>query len=49
MIALYDSEELEYSKPPGYRRSALAKRPKLDGFTRIIDQNLGEDKSRSRK
>ena len=26
-----------YSVPPGYRRTAPIKRPKLDGFTEIID------------
>jgi hypothetical protein len=28
---------LKFSEPPGYRRSAATKRPKLDGFTHIID------------
>jgi hypothetical protein len=31
-----------YSAPPGYRRTAPVKRPKLDGFTEIIDQWLEE-------
>ena len=28
---------LAFSVPPGYRRTAPVKRPKLDGFTEIID------------
>ena len=38
-----------YSVPPGYRRSAPIRRPKLDGFTGIIDQWLSEDRERPRK
>jgi transposase len=38
-----------YSVPPGYRRTAPVKRPKLDGFTEIIDQWLREDADRPRK
>lgn len=38
-----------YSAPPGYRRTAPIKRPKLDGFTEIIDQWLFEDADRPRK
>ena len=38
-----------YSAPPGYRRTAPVKRPKLDGFTEIIDQWLREDAGRPRK
>lgn len=34
---------LSFSVPPGYRRSAPVRRPKLDGFTAIIDQWLRED------
>ena len=34
---------LSFSVPPGYRRSAPVKRPKLDGFTEIIDQWLRDD------
>ena len=34
---------LAFSVPPGYRRRAEIKRPKLDGFTEIIDQWLRED------
>ncbi|MFT7593720.1 MAG: hypothetical protein ACI8R4_001036, partial [Paracoccaceae bacterium] len=29
---------MEFSIPPGYRRTAGIKRPKLDGFTGFIDQ-----------
>jgi transposase len=38
-----------YSTPPGYRRTAPVKRPKLDGFTAIIDGWLREDADRPRK
>ena len=34
---------LSFSVPPGYRRSAPVRRPKLDGFTEVIDQWLRED------
>ena len=37
------------SVPPGYRRTAQIKRPKLDGFTGFTDQWLLEDLSRNRK
>ncbi len=40
---------LAFSVPPGYRRSAPIRRPKLDGFTGIIDQWLSEDRQRQRK
>ncbi len=40
---------LSFSFPPGYRRSAPVRRPKLDGFTGIIDQWLAEDRDRPRK
>jgi len=40
---------LEYSEPPGYRRNAPIKRPKLDGFTDQIDIWLAEDKGRPHK
>ena len=43
------SKILAYSEPPGYRRTAPVKRPKLDGFTGIIDQILLEDRGRPRK
>lgn len=38
-----------YSVPPGYRRTAPVRRPKLDGFTEIIDRWLREDAGRPRK
>ena len=38
-----------YAVPPGYRRTAPVKRPKLDGFTEIIDQWLSEDNGRPGK
>ncbi len=34
---------LAYSEPPGYRRTAPIRRPKLDAFTCQIDQWLTED------
>ena len=34
--------------PPGYRRTAPVKRPKLDGFTEIIDSWLDGDKANKR-
>src|SRR5918998_2023474 len=37
------------SKPPGYRRSKPPVRPKLDGFTGLIDRILEEDRGRPRK
>jgi len=40
---------LAFSEPPGYRRTALIKRPKLDAFTDQIDIWLAEDKGRPRK
>jgi transposase len=40
---------LSFSAPPGYRRTASIKRPKLDGFTEIIDQWLRDDVGRPRK
>ena len=40
---------LAYSEPPGYRRTARIKRPKLDPYTGQIDQWLAEDKARPRK
>ena len=40
---------LSFSVPPGYRRRAEVKRPKLDGFTEIIDAWLAEDQGRNRK
>src|SRR5918994_5525209 len=40
---------LRFSVPPGYRRSRPPARPKLDGFTGIIDRILEEDRGRPRK
>lgn len=40
---------LAFSIPLGYRRSAPIKRPKLDGFTEIIDARLDGDKTVHRK
>ncbi len=40
---------LAYSVPPGYRRKAPIKRPKLDGFTEIIYAWLEEDRGVPRK
>jgi len=40
---------LAYSVPPGYRRTAPIKRPKLDGFTDAIDAWLEEDRGVPRK
>ncbi len=40
---------LSFSVPPGYRRTASIKRPKLDGFTDIIDEWLRADIGRHRK
>ena len=34
---------LNYSAPPGYRRTKPVRRPKLDGFTGIIDAILEAD------
>ncbi len=43
------SKMLEFSEPPGYRRTATARRPKLDGFTDIIDEYIEGDKLVHRK
>jgi len=40
---------VSFSVPPGYRRTAPIKRPKLDGFTEIIDQWLRDDDGQHRK
>ena len=40
---------LAFSVPPGYRRTAPVKRPKLDGFTEIIDGWLKGDREVHRK
>ena len=34
---------LSYSAPPGYRRTKPVRRPKLDGFTGIVDAILEAD------
>jgi transposase len=43
------SKMLAFSVPPGYRRSAPPKRPKLDPFIGVIDRILEEDKTRPAK
>ena len=43
------SKMLRFSVPPGYRRSKPPARPKLDGFTNVIDRILEEDRGRPRK
>lgn len=43
------SKMLKYSVPPGYRRTKPVRRPKLDGFTEIIDAILEADKLVPRK
>ena len=43
------SKMLRFSVPPGYRRSQPPVRPKLDGFTGVIDRILEEDQGRPRK
>lgn len=40
---------LAFSSPPGYRRTKAIRRPKLDGFTEIIDGWLEGDKNVPRK
>ena len=41
---------LEFSVPPGYRRTARVRPPKLDGFTGFIDEWLrGDRKDEHRK
>jgi transposase len=40
---------MSFSVPPGYRRTAEIKRPKLGGFTGFIDQWLEDDLTRNRK
>ncbi len=40
---------LAFSSPPGYRRTKEIKRPKLDGFTEIIDGSLEDDEQLPRK
>ena len=40
---------MQFSVPPGYRRTAATRRPKLDGFTEIIEQWLRDDIGQHRK
>jgi transposase len=40
---------LAFSVPPGYRRQGPPARPKLEGFTAIIDQILDDDRTASAK
>src|SRR2546429_49786 len=40
---------VSFSLPPGYRRTAPSKRPKLDGFPEIIDRCLRDDVGQHRK
>ena len=40
---------LSYSAPPGYRRSKPVRRPKLEGFTGIIDAILEVDLGMARR
>ena len=40
---------LRYSVPPGYRRAQPVRCPKLDGFTGVIDQILGDDQQRPKQ
>ena len=43
------SKMLEYSLPPGYRRQAPIRRPKLGPWQGVIDAILSEDKQRPKK
>ena len=43
------SKILQHSVPPGYRRSKVPARPKLDPFIPIIDRILEDDKSKIKK
>ena len=40
---------LSYSAPPGYRRTKPVRRPRLDGFTGIVDTILEADRDEPRK
>ena len=40
---------LAFSVPPGYRRTAPVRRPKLDGFTGLIDEWLRGDRKEDRR
>lgn len=42
-------KRLAFSVPQGYRRQSPIRRPKLVGFTGVIDQWLSEDRGRPRK
>ena len=37
---------LRFSVPSGYRRTVAVRRPRIDGFTELIDQWLEEDRAR---
>ena len=43
------SKMLAFSEPPGYRRTSASRRPKLDGFTDIIDGYIEGDRLVPRK
>src|SRR5690348_5442664 len=40
---------LQFSLPPGYQRSRPIRRPKLEGYTGLIDAILADDKERPKK
>ncbi len=40
---------LQFSVPPGYRRSKPVRRPKLEPYVGFIDQILQEDQQRHKK
>ncbi|PCI39975.1 MAG: IS21 family transposase [Rhodospirillaceae bacterium] len=40
---------LSHAEPPGYRRKDVIRRPKLDGFTNLIDQILKDDQACPKK
>ena len=40
---------LRYRLPPGYRRAKPIRCPKLDAFTRVIDQILTDDQQRPKQ
>ena len=40
---------LAYSTPPGYRRKSAPRRPKLEAYTGVTDQILGDDHRVPRK
>ncbi len=43
------SKMMKFSVPPGYRRSKVPAKPKLDPFIAVIDRILEDDKSRPKK